>query len=97
MRRLGAGERRARRLSLTKLTRRGLWQMNRFERHNASAEAEVEYLDGEYRVRRPGAFVRCAVTGQPIPLDELRYWNVDLQEAYATPEAKLKRLGVGKG
>jgi hypothetical protein len=70
--------------------------MNRFERHNASVEAEIEYLDGEYRIRRPGAFVRCAVTGEPIALDDLRYWNVDLQEAYATPEAKLKRLGVGK-
>jgi hypothetical protein len=70
--------------------------MNRFERHSAGVEAEIEYLDGEYRIRRPGAFVRCAVTGEPIALDDLRYWNVDLQEAYSTPEAKLKRLGVGK-
>jgi len=57
--------------------------MNRFERHNASVEAEIEYLDGEYRIRRPGAFVRCAVTGEPIALDDLRYWNVDLQEGKA--------------
>jgi hypothetical protein len=41
---------------------------------------------------RPGTFVRCAVTGAPIALDELRYWSVDLQEAYADPEAVLKRL-----
>jgi hypothetical protein len=40
---------------------------------------------------RPGAFVRCAVTGVPIPLEELKYWSVDLQEAYATPEAVLQR------
>jgi hypothetical protein len=40
---------------------------------------------------RPGAFVRCSVTGVPIPLEELKYWNVDLQEAYATPEAVLQR------
>jgi hypothetical protein len=56
-------------------------------------EAEVKYLDGDFRVMRPGAFVRCAVTGAPIPLEELRYWSVDLQEAYATPEAVLQRLG----
>ncbi|NBV94840.1 MAG: DUF2093 domain-containing protein, partial [Methylocystaceae bacterium] len=24
----------------------------------------------------------------------LHYWNVDLQEAYSSPEAKLRRLGV---
>ena len=54
-------------------------------------EAEVKYLDGDFRVVRPGAFVLCAVTGAQIPLEELRYWSVDLQEAYATPEAVLQR------
>jgi hypothetical protein len=54
-------------------------------------EAEVRYLDGDFRVIRPGAFVRCAVTGAEIPLEELRYWSVDLQEAYASPEAVLRR------
>ncbi len=69
--------------------------MNRFERRPVSAgEAEIEFLDGEIRILRPGAYVRCAVTGTPIPVDDLRYWNVDLQEAYASPEAKLKRLGL---
>ena len=69
--------------------------MNRYERRPTSAgEAEVEYLDGEIRILRPGTFVRCAVTGAPIPLEDLRYWDVDLQEAYASPWAKLKRLGV---
>ena len=48
-----------------------------------TGEAEVKYLDGDFRVVRPGAFVRCAVTGGPIPLEELKYWSVDLQEAYA--------------
>jgi len=43
-------------------------------------------------VLKPGAFVRCAVTGKPIPLDELRYWSVDLQEAYSSPEAVLQRI-----
>lgn len=67
--------------------------MNRFERFPlAAGEAELRYLDGDYRIVRPGSHVRCAVTGVPIPLDELKYWSVEHQEAYATPEAVLKRL-----
>ena len=67
--------------------------MNRFERFpDAGGEAQLRYLDGEFRILNPGAFVRCAVTGQTIPLDELRYWSVDLQEAYAGPEAALQRV-----
>jgi hypothetical protein len=54
--------------------------------------AEIEYLDGEYRVVKPGSYVACAVTGQPIPLDALRYWSVDLQEAYASPEIATRRF-----
>ena len=66
--------------------------MNRFERVPlAAGEAELRYLDGDYRIARPGSYVRCAVTGTPIPLDELKYWSVDLQEAYATPEAVMAR------
>lgn len=57
-------------------------------------EADVKYLDGDFRVVRPGAFVRCAVTGARIPLEELRYWSVDLQEAYATPEAVEQRYAI---
>ena len=52
---------------------------------------------GRFRVMRPGAFVRCAVTGAAIPLEELRYWSVDLQEAYSSPEAVLQRHANGYG
>jgi hypothetical protein len=69
--------------------------MNRYERRPISAgEAEIEYLNGEFRVLRPGAFVLCAVTGMEIKLEDLRYWNVNLQEPYASPQAKLQRLGI---
>ncbi|HXN88897.1 MAG TPA: DUF2093 domain-containing protein [Methylocella sp.] len=69
--------------------------MNRYERRPISAgEAEIEYLNGEFRVLRAGAFVLCAVTGTEITLEDLRYWNVDLQEPYASPQAKLQRLGI---
>ena len=54
-------------------------------------EAQVQYLDGDFRVISPGTYVRCAVTGVQIPLDELKYWSVDLQEAYAVPSAVLQR------
>ena len=64
--------------------------LNRFN-PASPGEAEVKFLDGDFRVVRPGAFVRCAVTGIAIPLEELRYWSVEAQEAYATPDAVLKR------
>ena len=54
-------------------------------------EAQVQYLDGDFRVISPGTYVRCAVTDTRIPLDELKYWSVDLQEAYAVPTAVLQR------
>lgn len=66
--------------------------LNRFDHRPIAGEAEIRYLDGDFRVVRPGAFVRCAVTGAAIPLEELKYWNVERQEAYASPEAVLQRL-----
>ncbi|MCA0422476.1 MAG: DUF2093 domain-containing protein [Proteobacteria bacterium] len=64
--------------------------MNLFERpEKLGLEAKIDFLDGDYRIMRQGSFVRCAVTSQPIPLDDLRYWSVKRQEAYATPEASL--------
>jgi hypothetical protein len=64
--------------------------MNKMDR--SSGEAVVQYLDSNLRIVKPGAFVRCAVTGQQIPLDELKYWSVELQEPYATPEAVMQRI-----
>ena len=55
--------------------------MNRFEGPGAS-EAKILYLDGDYQIIAPGSYVRCAVSGKPILLDELRYWSVLRQEAY---------------
>ncbi len=63
--------------------------MNKMERD--SGEAKLRYLDGDYDVLAPGAYVVCAVTGAQIPLDALRYWSVDLQEAYATPAIATQR------
>ncbi len=65
--------------------------LNRYNPPPMNGEAEIKYLDGDFRVIRPGAYVRCAVTGAAIPLDELKYWSAALQEAYVSPEAVLKR------
>ena len=65
--------------------------MNKLER--SCGEAVVEYLDSNLRLVKPGAFVRCAITGEAIPLDQLKYWSVARQEAYVSPEAVLISLG----
>lgn len=67
--------------------------MNKFERLGTLTKpAVVKYMDGEFHVVMPGDHVVCAVTGEQIPLDLLSYWNVELQEPYATAQAGLERL-----
>jgi hypothetical protein len=66
--------------------------MNRFEKLlGLKGEARLRFLDGEFQVLSPGDFVRCAVTGEPIMLPDLRYWSVELQEAYANAEISFER------
>ena len=55
--------------------------------------ARLHYLPGTFRVLAQGDHVVCAVTRQPIPLAELRYWSVERQEPYASVEASLKAEG----
>jgi len=64
--------------------------MNMMER-GIQGPALLQYLDGEYRVITAGSYVVCAVTGAHIPLEDLRYWNVDLQEAYVDADAAMQR------
>jgi hypothetical protein len=64
--------------------------MNRFEGPGGK-EARIRYLDGDFQVTSPGAFVRCAVTGESIPLDELKYWSVARQEPYVSAAVSLNR------
>ena len=65
--------------------------MNAFDRDQSNDIAVLHYGDGEYTVMRPGRHVLCAVTGQKVPVEALRYWNPILQEAYAGPEQALQR------
>jgi len=79
---------------------RGPWvtrAMNRFERLlGLKGEARLRFLDGEFQVLAPGEFVRCAVTGEPIMLPDLRYWSVELQEAYANAATAFERYRTVK-
>jgi hypothetical protein len=62
-------------------------------------EADLIYAATMFQVVRPGRWVTCSVTGARIPLGELRYWSVERQEAYATPEAALegwRRAGTAR-
>jgi hypothetical protein len=52
--------------------------------------ARLHYMAGTYRLMSPGDHVLCAVTGARIPLEELRYWSVARQEAYAGVEASVR-------
>tara|TARA_R110002167_G_scaffold9558_12_gene44218 strand:+ start:3974 stop:4177 length:204 start_codon:yes stop_codon:yes gene_type:complete len=61
-----------------------------------SDEAKLHYGDGEFAVLRPGRFVRCAVSARAIPLEALRYWSAEHQEAYYSPEEALTRMVAGQ-
>ena len=63
--------------------------MNKYD--PSGPEAKLRFGDNDIEILRQGLFVRCAVTGERIPLDELRYWSVDLQEAYRGPKQALQR------
>lgn len=58
--------------------------------------AKLYYGPSTFRVLRPGQHVVCAVSGEIIPLEELRYWSAERQEAYASCEIATRRL-LGQG
>ncbi|HEV2748608.1 MAG TPA: DUF2093 domain-containing protein [Allosphingosinicella sp.] len=62
---------------------------------NKGRPAKLHYMAGTFRVLSPGDHVICAVTGQPIALEELRYWSVARQQAYANAAAAAKAEARG--
>lgn len=52
-------------------------------------EARIQYMAGTFRLLGAGDYVCCAQTGMHIPLEELRYWSVERQEAYADAAASM--------
>jgi len=54
--------------------------------------AKIKYMPNNFRVIQDGDHVICAISGKKIPLENLNYWNVDLQEPYFSyVEASIKR------
>ncbi len=60
--------------------------------NRGGGEAKLQYGPSGFRVMRPGQHVFCAVSGEPIPLEELRYWSVERQEAYASAAIATRRM-----
>ncbi len=48
-------------------------------------KAKLNYKHNSFDIIEEGNFVVCAVSGKEIPVDQLTYWNVELQEAYYSP------------
>ena len=48
--------------------------------------AKIKYLPNNFQIIEPGDYVECAVSGKQINLENLNYWNVELQEAYYSYE-----------
>ena len=59
--------------------------------------AKIKYLPNNFQIIEPGDYVECAVSGKKIYLNDLTYWNVELQEAYFSyKEAYEKREIINK-
>ena len=59
--------------------------------------AKIKYLPNNFEILEGGDYVICAVSGKKIRLENLSYWNVELQEAYYShEEAQLKRETLEK-
>lgn len=54
-------------------------------------EAKIRFVadhhGSRFEIERHGSYVICAITGVPIPLDKLKYWSLEKQEAYASAQA----------
>jgi len=59
---------------------------------NSDRTARLHYMANGFRVLSPGDHVLCAVTGDRIALDTLRYWSVARQEAYADARSAMKAM-----
>ena len=54
-------------------------------------KAKLKFHPNNFEIIEEGDYVVCANSGKNIPLNQLAYWNVELQEAYYSPkEAKIR-------
>ena len=59
-------------------------------------KAKLIYKNNSYDILEEGDFVVCAISGKKIHLENLNYWNVDLQEAYFSPKEVNKKFKILK-
>ena len=59
-------------------------------------KAKIKYKHNSFEIIEEGDFVICAISGKEIPLNQLKYWNVDLQEAYYSPVEVNERYKIVK-
>jgi hypothetical protein len=55
-------------------------------------EAKLKYLNSDFQVLREGDFVRCGVSGDPIRLENLKYWDVERQMAFRSAEISFSEF-----
>ena len=58
-------------------------------------KAKIKFNPSNFEILEEGEYVACAISGKKIPLNQLTYWNVELQEAYFSPlevNESLKKL-----
>ena len=55
-------------------------------------KAKLKYLANTFEIIERGDYVECAVSKKKIPLENLNYWNVELQEAYFSPKEVKQRF-----
>ena len=59
--------------------------------------AKIKYFPNNFQIIEAGEYVECAVSGKKIKIENLNYWNVELQEPYFSYiEANQKREKVSK-
>ena len=59
--------------------------------------AKIKYLPNNFQIIEAGDYVECAISGKKIILEDLNYWNVELQEAYYSyKEASQKREKINR-
>ena len=54
-------------------------------------KAKLKYLANTFEIIEKGDYVECAISKKKIALEKLNYWNVELQEAYFSPEEVKRR------
>ena len=54
-------------------------------------KAKLKFRANNFEIVEEGNYVICAVSGKDIPLNQLTYWNVELQEAYFSSKEAQQR------